>query len=167
MLRCRAMPAFATARRGRVRANGAALAMRHFKQIPPADELPLKTYQELIDTTLDKVQEALDNMDTAHPELGVDSDHAEGVLSFALGEHSFVLNKQAPNMQLWLSSPVRGPLRYEFRMDSAAWVNNRDAHPLLPSIAEDVALLTGHTVDFCGVEEELRQVVARLDSDAQ
>lgn len=60
------------------------------------------------------------------------------MLNLEVGEHSFVLNKQAPNLQLWLSSPVRGPLRYDFDPATARWINNRDAHPMLPALADDI-----------------------------
>lgn len=37
-----------------------------------------------------------------------DCDYSDGVLTLRLGPHGiYVVNKQAPNMQLWLSSPVR------------------------------------------------------------
>jgi len=72
-----------------------------------------------------------------------------------------VLNKQAPNLQLWLSSPVRGPLRYEFRDD--AWVNNRDEHPLLASVAEDVAAISGLQLEFGAVEEAIREALEEME----
>ena len=32
-----------------------------------------------------------------------------------MGEHgTYVLNKQGPNRQIWVSSPVSGPLRFDF-----------------------------------------------------
>jgi frataxin len=112
--------------------------------------------------TLCRSQEALDDLDAVHPDAGVEVENADGVLSFDLGtDQRFVLNKQAPNMQLWLSSPVRGPLRYEFRQ--AAWVNNRDGHPLLGSLAEDVASLSGLRLEFDAVEDAIADVLADLE----
>jgi len=38
-----------------------------------------------------------------------------GVLNiFAPGIGTFVLNKQPPNKQIWLSSPISGPKRYDW-----------------------------------------------------
>ena len=34
------------------------------------------------------------------------------------GKKTYVLNKQAPNKQLWLSSPFSGPQRYEYDLIS-------------------------------------------------
>jgi hypothetical protein len=59
------------------------------------------------------------------------------VLNVTVGGHgTFVLNKQAPNKQLWLSSPVSGPLRYDFCVDSARWLNSRDQHSMLCAASE-------------------------------
>ena len=49
-----------------------------------------------------------------------------GVLKFRInGLGTYVINKQTPNMQLWLSSPISGPQRYEFAQELGAWINNR------------------------------------------
>eukprot|EP00967_Tisochrysis_lutea_P112224 scaffold177046_cov30-Tisochrysis_lutea.AAC.1 len=77
------------------------------------------------------------------------------VLNLGVGERAFVLNKQAPNLQLWLSSPVRGPLRYDFDSASARWINNRDAHPMLPALASDIRELCGEDPGFEKVEEDI------------
>ncbi|CAI5488653.1 unnamed protein product [Closterium sp. Naga37s-1] len=39
----------------------------------------------------------------------------QGVLTLRLGQHGiFVINKQAPNRQIWLSSPQSGPARFDW-----------------------------------------------------
>ena len=38
---------------------------------------------------------------------------ASGVLTVVIPDHgTYVINKQSPNRQIWLSSPVSGPARY-------------------------------------------------------
>lgn len=67
----------------------------------------------------------------------------DGVLNVIVGtQGTFVLNKQAPNLQLWLSSPISGPLRYDFSVQDAAWLNVRDGHSLLKLLADDFEKLT-------------------------
>ena len=74
----------------------------------------------------------------------------DGVLNVIIGSHgTFVLNKQAPNMQIWLSSPVSGPPRYEFCKASVTWRNNRDGHELLTILADDFETLTGSPMPLC------------------
>lgn len=44
-----------------------------------------------------------------------------GVLTLQLGSFgTYVINKQSPNKQIWLSSPVSGPKRFDFI--SGVWV---------------------------------------------
>ncbi|EOD19495.1 hypothetical protein EMIHUDRAFT_209055 [Emiliania huxleyi CCMP1516] len=102
----------------------------------------------------------LETLGDKAPAAGIDVECAADVLNLEVGEASFVLNKQAPNLQLWLSSParVRGPLRYDFDAGSARWLNNRDAHPLLPTLADDIQSLCGEAVDFGAVEEDVSQL---------
>lgn len=39
----------------------------------------------------------------------------QGVLTVALGDlGTYVINKQTPNRQIWMSSPVSGPMRYDW-----------------------------------------------------
>jgi hypothetical protein len=46
----------------------------------------------------------------------------DGVLSIQLGgAGTFVLNIQAPNRQVWLSSPTSGPARYNFDSATRTW----------------------------------------------
>ena len=70
---------------------------------------------------------------------------------------TFVLNKQAPNLQLWLSSPVSGPLRYNFADASAEWRNSRDDHELLALLTSDFETLCGKRLDFSTLREALRE----------
>lgn len=56
-----------------------------------------------------------------------DLEYGQGVLTLKLGEKgTYVINKQGPNQQLWLSSPVSGPVRYD--CVSGDWVYARDGH---------------------------------------
>jgi len=44
-----------------------------------------------------------------------DATYSDGIFSLKLGDFgSYVLNKQSPNRQIWLSSPISGPKRYNF-----------------------------------------------------
>lgn len=40
----------------------------------------------------------------------------DGVLTVSLGSKhgTYVINKQSPNKQIWLSSPISGPKRFDF-----------------------------------------------------
>ncbi|KAJ6808284.1 frataxin, mitochondrial [Iris pallida] len=38
---------------------------------------------------------------------------------------TYVINKQTPNRQVWLSSPVSGPSRFDWDVESKSWVYRR------------------------------------------
>ena len=50
--------------------------------------------------------------------------YASGVLNIQLGggAGTWVLNKQTPNRQIWWSSPMSGPRRYEWDEKMGKWV---------------------------------------------
>lgn len=87
---------------------------RHATTPPPPTPIDDATYHAAADATLADLTEALEGWVEAGPAaavLGVDADveYATGVLTLRLGDGrgTYVLNKQAPNKQIWVSSPVR------------------------------------------------------------
>ena len=76
-----------------------------------------------------------------------------GVLTLALGSDvgTYVINKQPPNKQIWLSSPKTGPKRYDYvvlgegqheKQDTATgdWVYLRDGSTLGDLLAEEIGI---------------------------
>ena len=58
-----------------------------------------------------------------------------------------------------LSSPIRGPLRYDFDAAAASWVNNRDGHGLLPEMAQDMMQIGGKPIDFAPADAAVRAAI--------
>lgn len=92
-------------------------------------------YHNVADDTLHDIQDALeelieDNFETSGSD-GDDEDipevnYASGVLTIYLPPHgTWVINKQTPNQQLWWSSPISGPRRYEYNPKKKRWVYTR------------------------------------------
>ena len=82
-------------------------------------------YHRVADETLETIQDVVEE---TLEEAGVDAEVtlASGVLTLSLPPHgTYVINKQTPNQQIWWSSPVSGPRRYEYSGDG--WVLTRDA----------------------------------------
>lgn len=66
----------------------------------------------------------------------------QGVLTVRLGSHgTYVINKQTPNRQIWLSSPVSGPFRFDYH--EGKWVYSRDGHELLQQLQQELQGLLG------------------------
>jgi len=89
-------------------------------------------FHTIADETLECIQEQLEEFFEQHfdeddetqefPEINV----ASGVLTLTLPPHgTWVLNKQTPNRQIWWSSPLSGPRRYEWEDGSKQWVYTR------------------------------------------
>lgn len=79
-----------------------------------------------------------------------------GVLTLSLGEDvgTYVINKQPPNKQIWLSSPKTGPKRYDYvifgegqheKQDTARgdWVYLRDDTTLTDLLTEEIGIDLG------------------------
>ena len=88
---------------------------------------------ECLDTILEKADELSDERDVVEVEL------ASGVLTLKTPEGTWVLNKQVPNRQLWLSSPVSGPCRYE-HVDGT-WTHTRDGSSLAELLERELGLI--------------------------
>ena len=61
-----------------------------------------------------------------------DVNYSDGVLNLEMrGKKYYVLNKQTPNKQIWLSSPISGPSRFEYQPEEATWKHYRTGEDLL------------------------------------
>jgi len=70
-----------------------------------------------------------------------------GVLTIELGDGAqFVVNKHAPNRQIWMSSPISGASH--FAWSGAAWISTRGPQRLEPMLASELAQLSGVAIDL-------------------
>ena len=88
---------------------------------------------ECLDTILERADELSDERDDVEVEL------SSGVLTLKTPEGTWVLNKQVPNRQLWLSSPLSGPCRYE-HVDGT-WTHTRDGSSLAELLERELGLI--------------------------
>ena len=93
-------------------------------------------YHQVADATLEEIQDVLDEFFERMPASSSrGNDHGEfevsyssGVLTIVMPPHgTWVLNKQTPNQQIWWSSPLSGPRRYEY--ENGQWVYTRSGTP--------------------------------------
>ena len=77
-----------------------------------------------------------------------DLEYSQGVLTLELGQHgTYVINKQSPNKQIWMSSPVSGPIRYDWQ--NGVWQYKRDGHQLHQRLQNELrALLSNDDIDL-------------------
>jgi frataxin len=69
-------------------------------------------------------------------------------MTLKLGDKgTYVVNKQPPNKQLWLSSPTSGPKRYDFDAEHQVWFYGRDHHSLKYLLDTEITKAIGFEID--------------------
>lgn len=68
-----------------------------------------------------------------------------GVLTVAFARQgTYVINKQPPNKQIWLSSPITGPRRFDYVAGAGAepdkWISLRDGTSLGDILREETGV---------------------------
>ena len=74
-----------------------------------------KDYHVVADSSLEEIVDRLAILEEVDSLEDLDINYSMGVLNIILGASygTWVINKQTPNRQLWWSSPISGPRRYE------------------------------------------------------
>ncbi|WFD21047.1 ferroxidase [Malassezia caprae] len=127
-------------------------ALRAYVAAPPPGQQPEPTpldmtvYHRMVDHALDELtaqlEELLETEDIDALEEGRggsmsdwDVEYASGVLNLRLGSYgTYVINKQPPTRQIWLSSPLRyvaeadssGPKRFDYDDAQQRWFTIKD-----------------------------------------
>ncbi|KAI1438563.1 mitochondrial chaperone Frataxin [Xylaria sp. CBS 124048] len=117
----------------------ARLGAQDLKSAHPAD-ITEAQFHELADDCIDDLLAKYEKMQDARTDIDVE--YSAGVMTLKI-DHigTYVINKQPPNKQIWLSSPVSGPKRYDWvviregqdqKQDSASanWIYLRDGSSL-------------------------------------
>jgi len=101
------------------------------------------TFQTIADRTLLAYQQAIE--DALGDSLEIDL--REGILTLELDSGAkYVINKHAPNRQIWMSSPVSGASHYAYDPERRQWVSTRGGGTLAETLAAELARATGTTV---------------------
>lgn len=86
-------------------------------------------FQEQSEEMLQYLLCEIDSKGDQH-DLDLDVSFDAGVLTIdSLRAGTFVINKQTPNQEIWLSSPLSGPSRYHMAK-GGEWINTRDGSSL-------------------------------------
>ncbi len=100
-------------------------------------------------TTADETIEAL--FEAIEQAVGdrLDVDLEGGILTLTLeDDRQYVINKHAPNRQIWLSSPLSGAAHFNYDAARNQWANTRTEGTLSGTLADELLSLTGTSVSL-------------------
>ncbi|KAI0130760.1 Frataxin [Daldinia grandis] len=120
---------------------------------PKVDTTPLTQaqYHDLADEYLDAVLTKFEELQDEYGE--VDVEYSSGVMTVKIPNVGvYIINKQPPNKQIWLSSPISGPKRYDYVRSSEAqgetpgnsrgeWVYARDGTTLSDLLLKETGVV--------------------------
>lgn len=74
-------------------------------------------------------------------------------INFGSSNGTYVINRQSPNRQIWLSSPTSGPKRYDFvptnkNATEGYWIYKHDGITLHELLQEEIRLIVKREVEF-------------------
>ncbi|RDA84235.1 hypothetical protein CP532_0127 [Ophiocordyceps camponoti-leonardi (nom. inval.)] len=111
-------------------------------------ELSENTYHELADAYLDAVLAKFEQLQDSREDIDVE--FSAGVMTITVANRgTYVINKQPPNHQIWLSSPISGPKRFDWCVvgegqgekegtGTGSWIYTRDGLGLNQLILDEL-----------------------------
>lgn len=110
------------------------------------DKDELIIYQKTSDQTLEELSENLETILEADTNAESDVRLESGVLTVVVDpKNIYVINKQTPNRQIWLSSPLSGPKRFD--LISGRWVEKSSQVELRGLLSEEFSNLLKSKVE--------------------
>lgn len=99
------------------------------------DHISDSQYCQIADNYLEDLSDSLEELGEAYPQIDVEL--TQGVMSLTVAPgKTYVINKQPPNKQIWLSSPVSGPKRYD--LIGGKWITLRDNTSLTETLKKEL-----------------------------
>ncbi|KAG0381144.1 Mitochondrial chaperone Frataxin [Mortierella sp. AD032] len=131
-------------------------SLRTYTSMKPSSPEPTYTVSDLSeddyhtasDASMDRMVEYFEDLGDEYEIPGYDVEYQSGVMTLKLGDKgTYVVNKQPPNKQLWLSSPTSGPKRYDFDSEFKVWFYGRDHHSLKFLLDTEITKAIGIDID--------------------
>ncbi|KAF7437051.1 Mitochondrial chaperone Frataxin [Pleurotus ostreatus] len=119
-------------------------------QSSPSRPIPLseEIYHELADATMEVLLENFEILLDEEGKPGYEIEYLSGVLTLSLGDKgTYVINKQPPNKQIWLSSPFSGPKRYDYSPKHDDWRYARDDSSMGDLLNREIGEVFGRDVN--------------------
>lgn len=89
---------------------------------------------------MDSLLESLESLVDGIADSNYEVEYHSGVLTLRLADKgTYVINKQPPNKQIWLSSPYSGPKRYDYCEAADDWLYSRDGRTMGELLNEELS----------------------------
>lgn len=113
------------------------------------DKVTDREFGQIANEYLETLCEDVEDLQGDFPQIDIELTQGVMTLTVAPGK-TYVINKQPPNKQIWLSSPISGPKRYN--LIGGRWITLRDntaltdllQAELLEELETDVLLTVEH-----------------------
>ncbi|KOB74952.1 putative frataxin, mitochondrial [Operophtera brumata] len=110
---------------------------------PQSETVDPAIFEEICNETLESLTDYFEELVDDAPNLKrADVTYSDGVLTVSLGSNygTYVINRQSPNKQIWLSSPVSGPKRYDLVLKNGGyWAYKHDGKTLHQLLQEEIS----------------------------
>ncbi|XP_050296239.1 frataxin homolog, mitochondrial [Anthonomus grandis grandis] len=106
------------------------------------------TFEKVCEETLNSLADYFEELvETESQFENADVMYGAGVLTVDLGKHgTYVINRQSPNRQIWLSSPTSGPKRFDFSTKENCWIYKHDGQHLHEILKKELENILGKGV---------------------
>ncbi|CEL57536.1 Frataxin homolog, mitochondrial OS=Schizosaccharomyces pombe (strain 972 / ATCC 24843) GN=SPCC1183,03c PE=3 SV=1 [Rhizoctonia solani AG-1 IB] len=112
-------------------------------------DITMQEYHRVSDKTMEALLDTLENLLDEYTELPYEVDYSSGVLTLKLDDKgTYVINKQPPNKQIWLSSPRSGPKRYDLDTTHNEWFYHRDNSTMRSLLEEELSEVFGQPIEL-------------------
>ncbi|GJJ09435.1 hypothetical protein Clacol_003657 [Clathrus columnatus] len=112
-------------------------------------DLSMEKYHKISEDTMNSLLESLEVYVDLVSDKQCEVEYSSGVLTLSLGSKgTYVINKQPPNKQIWLSSPLSGPKRYDYLENNNSWTYTRDGKSLGTLLREELPSLLGTDLEI-------------------
>ncbi|KAG0681788.1 Mitochondrial chaperone Frataxin [Pichia californica] len=98
-------------------------------------------YHKYSDITFEQILEELDAFFEENKIMEAEIDEEAGVMEINCSEGTYIINKQPPTKQIWLSSPISGPKRFDYHDKS--WTCLRNGEKLSDLLQNEMSQMYG------------------------
>ncbi|KAJ5079647.1 frataxin [Anaeramoeba ignava] len=79
----------------------------------------------------------------------IETSLSSGVLTVKIEKKgTYVINKQTPTRQIWVSSPLTGPIKFDQNLQNNDWVCSRNNQYLSDFLSKEISEILGKDVKF-------------------